>query len=153
MRSSPDDGRAFSLRIERSVAGLEQLAGWVDEVAAALRLAPATEYALRLCLEEAAANVVMHGVADAGGPQDGISLRVTPDADVLCVAIEDRCGAFNPLEVPAPERPRSLDETRVGGVGIHLMRQYACSISYERVAGMNRLQLSLERGLRRDGGP
>ena len=67
MPSAADAGHSFTLRIERSMAGLEQLGGWVDKVAAALGLDKAADYALRLCLEEAAANVVMHGTAGADG--------------------------------------------------------------------------------------
>jgi anti-sigma regulatory factor (Ser/Thr protein kinase) len=133
---------SFALRVERSTAGLVRLGGWVDGIAAALRLDTRTEYALRLCLEEAATNVVMHGAPD---DVDGgfVRLRVAPEPEVLRVIVEDRCGAFDPLTVPAPELPTSLDDARIGGLGIHLMRQYAQTIDYERRDGTNRLVLGI----------
>ena len=82
---------------------------------AALGLDAAADYALRLCVEEAAANVVMHGTAGEGGDADFVALRVEPAPDTLRVTIEDRCGAFDPLRVPAPATPQSLEEARVGG--------------------------------------
>jgi anti-sigma regulatory factor (Ser/Thr protein kinase) len=133
---------SFVLRVERSMAGLARLGGWMDKIVAALRLDSRTEYALRLCVEEAAANVVMHGVpddADAGF----VVLRVATEMEVLRVVVEDRCGAFDPLTVPTPELPRRLEDARVGGLGIHLMRQYARAIDYERRDGTNRLMLSI----------
>ena len=146
MPSKADAGDTFTLRIERSMAGLAQLGGWVDTVVAALGLSKTADFALRLCLEEAAANVVMHGVAEGGGVgADFVTLRVEPAQDALRVTIEDRCGAFDPLEVAAPEAPKNLEDARVGGLGIHLMRQYTRAISYERADGVNRLTLTIGR--------
>ena len=128
------------------MAGLELVGGWVDAITAALHLESSTEYGLRLCLEEAAANVVMHGIPGSdGGGADFVMLRIEPKAETLCVTVEDRCGAFNPLDVPTPERPTSLEDTPIGGLGIHLMRQYVRSMSYERVGDINRLTVVIGR--------
>ena len=135
---------SFALRIERSMAGLVRLGAWVDEIAAALHLEQTAEYALRLCLEEAAANVVMHGDANEGDV-GFVALGVVPGPDALEVTVEDRCGAFDPLTVPAPDRPASLEDAKVGGLGIHLMRQYAQAIRYDRVGEVNRLTLVIPR--------
>ncbi len=145
MPSAAEAGQTFTLRIERSMAGLEQVGGWVDSVAAGLGLGEATDYALRLCTEEAAANVVMHGVAGADGDAGFVALRVEPVRDALRVTIEDRCAAFDPLNVATPERPVSLEDARIGGLGIHLMRQYTRAMEYARVDGMNRLTLTIGR--------
>lgn len=145
MPSAADAGTAFALRIERSLAGLEQVGGWVDTVAASLGLDGAADYALRLCVEEAAANVVMHGTTGADGDADFVALRVEPAQDALRVTVEDRCGAFDPLQVPRPKPPASLGEANVGGLGIHLMRQYARAMDYARVDGTNRLTLTIGR--------
>jgi anti-sigma regulatory factor (Ser/Thr protein kinase) len=149
MPSAADADNAFTLQIERSMAGLARLGGWVDTVTASLGLDSAVEYALRLCVEEAAANVVMHGTAGPEAGADGgaevVALRVEPAPNALRVTVEDRCGAFDPLHVPAPEIPTNLGEARVGGLGIHLMRQYARAIDYARVDGVNRLTLTIGR--------
>jgi anti-sigma regulatory factor (Ser/Thr protein kinase) len=145
MPSATEGGSSFALRIERSITGLTQLGAWVDAVTAALGLDQAAEYALRLCLEEAAANVVMHGVACADDDADLVALRVDAERETLHVTIEDRCGAFDPLHVGRPELPTKLEDARVGGLGIHLMRQYARAIGYERAGDVNRLTLTIGR--------
>jgi sigma-B regulation protein RsbU (phosphoserine phosphatase) len=147
MPSAADAGSTFTLRIERSVAGLAQLGGWVDTVTAAVGLDAAADFAVRLCVEEAAANVVMHGEADARTHGDAgfVALRVDAAQDTLRITVEDRCGAFDPLHVPPPERPTDLAEARVGGLGIHLMRQYARAMNYERAGDVNRLTLTIGR--------
>jgi sigma-B regulation protein RsbU (phosphoserine phosphatase) len=145
MPSAADADGSFSLRIERSMAGLAQLGGWVDTITASLGLDEAADYALRLCAEEAAANVVMHGDANGHAGSGFVALRVEPAPEVVRLTVEDHCAAFDPLRVPAPSMPASLGEARVGGLGVHLMRQYARAISYERVGDMNRLTLTIGR--------
>ena len=127
------------------MAGLARLGSWVDDIAAALMLPGPAEYALRLCVEEAVANVVMHGTACAEGDAGEVGLRVKPGPDVLCVTVEDRCRPFDPLQVAAPERPADVASVRVGGLGVHLMRQYAQALGYERVDGVNRLTVTIGR--------
>ncbi len=127
--------RHFDCRLERSEVGLSRLGHWVDQVSAALALGSAADYALRLCLEEAVANIVMHG-----GPPDGaawVTLELRTDGVSLQVTIEDTCPAFD----PASERTPEPTGNRPGGHGIRLMRQYADDVSYRRVDGINRLTL------------
>ena len=122
--------------------GLARLGAWVDEVAAALCLPSAREYALRLCLEEAVANVVMHGRPVPGEPEDLVTVRLRPTLDALCLTIEDRCAPFDPLCQPAPRKPPGLRDGP-GGWGIHLMRQFARGMTYQRADGVNRLNLTI----------
>jgi serine/threonine-protein kinase RsbW len=145
MPSAADAGTSFTLRIERSMTGLEQLGDWVDSVTVAVGLNPEADYALRLCAEEAAANVVLHGASSAEGDAGFVALRVEPAADAVHLIIEDRCGPFDPIDAPPHQAPTSLEEARIGGLGIHLMRQYARAMDYARVDGINRLTLTIGR--------
>ncbi len=145
-RSVADANASFDLRIARDESGLARLGDWVDKVVSTLALEATAEYALRLCVEEAVANVVMHGVPADGADAGTVTLRLHADAEALCLAVEDHCAAFDPRHVAPPEHPSNLAEAREGGLGIHLMRQYARSIDYARLAGTNRLTLTIARG-------
>jgi anti-sigma regulatory factor (Ser/Thr protein kinase) len=59
----------------------------------------------------------------------------------LVARIEDNGSAFDPTQVPPPRVPASLDEAKVGDIGIHLMRSFASGIHYERRDGTNRLTM------------
>lgn len=128
------------------MAGLAALGGWVDAIAAATQLDARAEYALRLCLEEAAVNVVMHGEQEPGD-EGAVTLRVEAAADAVRLIVEDRCAAFDPLQVAPPEMPTRLEDTRVGGLGVHLIRQYTKAAAYRRIGGTNRLTLTIARGV------
>ncbi len=140
-----DASGTFDLRIPRNMSGLARLGDWVDKVVATLALEANAEYALRLCVEEAVANVVMHGVPAGSADAGTVALRLRADAEALCIAIEDHCAAFDPLHVAPPEHPSTLAEAHEGGLGIHLMRQYARSIDYARREGTNQLTVTIAR--------
>ena len=145
VRSGAEGDGGLVLRMPRDMDGLTRLGGWVDEVVAALHLDATAEYALRLCVEEAVANVVMHGVPVPGRDCGEVVLRLAAAGDAVRVTVEDACAAFDPLAVAAPRRPESLADAREGGLGVHLMRQYARAIGYERADGINRLTLTIAR--------
>jgi anti-sigma regulatory factor (Ser/Thr protein kinase) len=58
-----------------------------------------------------------------------------PEAAILTVI--DEGPAFDPLSVPPPVIPASLDDAPVGGLGIHLVRSYADACEYKRHGGRN----------------
>ncbi len=60
----------------------------------------------------------------------------------VMVVIEDSGRAFDPTQVPPPPKPRSIEEARIGALGIHLMRSFASEMRYERRDGRNRLTLT-----------
>ena len=59
-------------------------------------------------------------------------------------ALQDRGLPFDPTAVALPPRPASLQEARVGGLGVPLLRRIAAELDYQRTAdGRNRLNLVL----------
>ena len=145
-RSVDSDEPAFSLTIDRTPDGLLRMGPFVDRVTAALHLGQRAEYALRICLEEAVANLVLHGHPAPGDAPDIVALQLSADAHRLSTTIEDHCIPFDPRDAPVPTRPTGLAEVKIGGLGIHLMRQYAAAMDYHRVGDANRLTMTIERG-------
>ncbi len=145
MRSAADVARGFSLCLPRSMPGLLQLGGWVDQIAEALVLPAAQEYALRLCLEEAIANLVMHAEPVSGQADGRVTAQVQTRADGLLVTIEDACAPFDLLLQPVRDQQKHVASGAVGGLGIHLMRHHAQAISYQQRRRTNRLTLTIPR--------
>jgi serine/threonine-protein kinase RsbW len=65
----------------------------------------------------------------------------------LVFTIEDHAPPFDPLAEPDDGHPvpQSIDQIPVGGQGIRLLRRFAGSLAYERVAGVNRLRIAFPR--------
>jgi anti-anti-sigma factor len=148
-RGDPEDEPlAFELEVDRTMHGVRRAGAWVDELAILLNLSGETEYALRLCLEEAVTNIVNHATPEPGavgeGGQDSVTLRLLANTTALRVTIEDHCGAFNPLDTPLPQPDAPAPESE-GGLGITLLRRHADQVSWERVGTTNRLSITLPR--------
>ena len=90
-----------------------------------------------LAMEEMFANVVMHGFPDQAEHQ--ILIRVWMEDDTVALSIEDDGVAFNPLEAPPVEISGPPEELKVGGLGIHLVRNVMEQVEYSRLGDRNRL--------------
>ena len=55
--------------------------------------------------------------------------------------VDDEAPAFNPLEAPELAALSPDEETRVGGQGIRLVRQFADAVEYQPKASGNRLRM------------
>ncbi len=103
-------------------------------------LEQAMSHHLMLVVEELFSNIVKYGHDDDGRHE--ITVRLRQEADRVVIEIEDDGRAFNPLTLPEPDIEASVEDRRVGGLGIHLVRRLMDHITYERRGAANRLTLS-----------
>ena len=87
-------------------------------------ISPQVEFAADLALEEHITNILTHG----GATKVVIGYEV--EADFFVISVEDNGKAFDPLTAPRPNIDISLKEKPVGGLGIHLMREFMNELSY-----------------------
>ncbi len=107
-------------------------------------LADAARYNAELVFEEITANIIGHGAPDGHALEVRVSLEASRDWIVL--TFEDNGVPFDPRNRPDPPPQRSLDEARIGGYGLMLVRRAATAMDYARTAeGCNRLIVQLPR--------
>ncbi len=90
---------------------------------------------VQLALEEHLTNILSYGYGDKLEHQ--IRVRIQFSAPELRVEVEDDGRPFNPLERPAPELSKPIEERPVGGLGIHMMRKSLDGMEYRREGGKN----------------
>lgn len=129
-------------------ADLASVTSFLDESQAfidACGLEGRAAYATELALEELLTNVVKY--AYRGAPDD--SRRVVVDvrvgADGVAVEVADRGDPFDPTAERLDDLPESLDERRVGGLGLRLVRTFARDVAYRREGGRNVVTVTLDR--------
>lgn len=123
---------ASSIELPGLLAAIGDAGDWLKAWLAPRAVPADTVFAMRLCLEEAMANIAMHGNPD-GAVAIGASLAEEPGRMVL--SIRDDGHPFDPV---AAELPEGRD---IGGNGLLLLRRYCSEIGYRRAEGRNELTL------------
>jgi anti-sigma regulatory factor (Ser/Thr protein kinase) len=128
------------LILESKLSEIARIPPWIETLAALHSIPERARFAMDLCLEEAVSNVIRHGYA--GEPNHEVTLRCeTHRDDFITIVVEDDAPPFNPLLVREPPAPASLADVSVGGQGIHLIKQFADGVEYERKPAGNRLTM------------
>jgi serine/threonine-protein kinase RsbW len=96
--------------------------------------------AFELALEEIFLNIVMHGSRPGAAPRVEVSLDL--GTDLVTMTVEDDGPEFDPLTLAHPDVTASLADRRVGGLGVHLVRNVMDTVSYARLAGRNQLRMA-----------
>ena len=116
---------------------------WVEALVAEYAVPADTAFDIHLCLEEALSNIIRHGYR--GQPDHTVTVDcASPEANHVVFTIEDEAPPFDPLSASLIEdEPVSspADYLRPGGRGILLLRKFAGTLAYERLAGGNRLTI------------
>ncbi len=98
-------------------------------------------YAVETAVEELVTNVIKYGYEDEH--QHEILLTTTIRDGNIQLVVEDDGHEFDPTRHETPDLNRSIDEIPTGGLGLHLVRQLADRMSYERVGNRNRVMVEL----------
>lgn len=131
------------LQLDARPEELPRIATSVEELAERDDWPPKLLFQVNLVLEELALNVMTHG--RAGGARN-LDVIVNSAPDAITIELADDGPRFDPLE-EAPEFDPDLpiEERRIGGVGVHLVRTLVDDASYRFEDGKNRLTLVVPR--------
>ncbi len=96
--------------------------------------------AVKVAIEEAVVNVMKYAYPD--GTTGDVTIEAASNDERLKFTIVDGGKVFDPTVMPEVDTTLSAKERRIGGLGIHIMRQYMDSMNYERIDNLNVLTLS-----------
>lgn len=96
-------------------------------------------YTLDLILDELLSNTIKYGYDDAGAHT--ISIAFAVDADCVRLTVIDDGHEFDPMGNHGADVTRPLQERRVGGVGLLLVKNLSREMNYRRESGKNILEI------------
>ncbi len=133
-----DDTRELILR--NDIAELYNLKKYIDSLALEWKMDQKLVININLVLEEVLTNIIFYGYADK--QQHQILLFFSKQDGRLEIRVEDDARPFNPLETDIPEDfDKPLEKRKIGGLGIHLMKNLMDNFSYKRENNKNILIL------------
>jgi len=134
-----------SIRFKNDLTEIERLTQEVGLWCRDQALSEDIEFVIDLVLDELVSNVIRHGLKDNG--EHFIEVNLHCDRRDLTLEVEDDGVPFNPLDAPIPDITLPIEERRVGGLGIHLVRQFMDTLAYERRGERNYLLMKKSLGV------
>ena len=116
-----------------AVIALSEREEWPDECS----------YRVHLALEELVLNVMDYGYDD---DSSDIEINIISNNESVTMEIVDSGKPFDPLhDAPEPDLDASVNERRIGGLGVHLVRTLMDQMHYKRENDQNRLTIVARR--------
>jgi anti-sigma regulatory factor (Ser/Thr protein kinase) len=125
--------------IETDPGQLERIAAEVEKIGEQEDWPQELVFRVNLALEELGLNIINYG-HDEGLHE--IEFTVTSQAEAVTIEISDDGRPFDPLsDAPVPDVSASIEDRRIGGLGVHLVRTMMDDLRYQRVGGRNHITL------------
>lgn len=136
-------GREFSFDFDATLDNLERVRDFVEAAGVELGASRTALADLKLAVDEAVTNVVLHGYRGEGGP---VTISIVGDGADVVVRIRDQAAAFDPSVQPDPKLDTPLEERAFGGMGLFLIRKMTDAMEFAALKEQgNELRL-LKRG-------
>lgn len=139
-RKGYENSNVVSYECEADVSNLGLMLDPIIDRLRELNTDKKTVYQINLALEELFANVANY----AYYPDKGmihISFGIKEDTKELTVIIKDEGKPFNPLESEEPDITAPLQERKIGGLGLFIVKNTMDSLEYVRESNSNVLTI------------
>jgi anti-sigma regulatory factor (Ser/Thr protein kinase) len=131
----------LSLHIKNDIKEVSGLMAQVEAVLAEKRVSDRAMYKVNLVLEEILTNIIKYAYQD-DRPHE-IFVQIHVDENAIRIHVQDDGTEFDPQKIPEPDLELPIEEMKVGGLGLHLIRANVETIDYERKGTRNHLTVRL----------
>lgn len=127
------------MQIEPHTAEVVRLNSWLDASLQAAGTQSQTASDLKLCINEAIANLISYAFGGIKSPFIVVELAL--DANSAKAVLFDNGSPFDLRTWPESDKPKSLENLKPGGFGIFLIRERARKLVYEPKGSYNKLTI------------
>jgi anti-sigma regulatory factor (Ser/Thr protein kinase) len=127
--------------ILNKIRDLSRMPELVAQLAERQGLSADVVFGMNVALDEMLSNIIKYGYTDDAIHE--IRIRLSVSNGMLVAEIEDDGQPFDPCAAGPVDVDAPLEERKVGGLGIHIVRALMAEVGYARVAGRNRLVMKM----------
>ena len=131
--------KEYSFELKSDLSELDSLCQNLETFGEKFGLPKKLIFEINLALDELFTNIISYGFQD--DREHVIKVTLIPENEQLCLCIEDDGKPFNPIEFESPDVACSVEECKIGGLGIHIMKKLMDEVCYERCDDKNILNL------------
>ena len=128
-----------SFKLKSNLSELDALCQNLEKFGQSMGLSKKCIFEANLALDELFTNIISYGFDDKN--EHAITITIALQNDDLVVHIEDDGMPFNPTQAETPDLECSIEECRIGGLGIHLAKNLMDEVCYQRCKDKNILTL------------
>ena len=128
-----------SIALTNDIQQVPRLNDFVKEVCETVEMSHEDTLKMKVAIEEAVVNVMKY--AYPAGTTGDVTVEAASNDVRLKFTIIDSGKPFDPTVQADVDTTLSAKDRRIGGLGIHIIRQYMDSINYERMDNLNVLTL------------
>ena len=128
-------GPGFRMTIGADRREIARVNAAFAEFADAHALPASVRRSLHVVLDELLSNTIAYGFAGREGGE--VTVEAVLRTDRVCITLTDDGKPFDPLGMAAPDTALPVEQRRIGGLGIHLVRRMMDEVSYQRQADRN----------------
>jgi serine/threonine-protein kinase RsbW len=135
----------FELKIDSKLENLSVIADFIATVMLQLGIEGGV-YEVQTAVDEACTNITKYAYS---GREGIIAISCELQGNDFIITIIDSGRPFDPSLVPPPDLETDLEERKIGGLGIHLMRKLMDKVSYNVDTQKGNMLIMRKRVLRR----
>jgi len=125
--------------LKNQLTELTLLASAIEDFAEKTGLDMQAIFKINLALDELVTNIVSYAYDDESLHQ--IEITLSYDAPIFTASLIDDGKAFDPTMTTEPDVDTSLEQRKVGGLGVHFVKTLMDKIDYNRHAQKNHVRL------------
>ncbi len=129
----------ITFKLKNKLSELDTLCQNLERFGESIGLSPKFIFETNLALDELFTNIISYGYSDK--KVHIITVEISLQNNELLFSIEDDGLPFNPTEVEEPDLGCSIEECKIGGLGIHLAKNLMDEVCYQRCKEKNILTL------------
>jgi len=114
------DKPAFDLCVDAELDNLQEIRNYIDRAGKSFGVDATVLADLRLVVDEAVTNVILHGYKDGKGL---VEIHMEQDDDAVIIRIRDKGLHFDANHVATPQLDTALADRPFGGMGMFLIRK------------------------------
>jgi len=132
--------KEFELKVDSKLENLNRINEFMTETMRDYNIHNSKDiHAVQLSVEEAFTNIIKHAYSNKSEGMIVIRCLLSKLGDKFIVNIMDWGIAFDPIVLPKPDTESSLNERKVGGLGVFFMKKFMDEVKYVRCKDMNLL--------------
>ncbi len=129
----------LSFKLKNNISELDKLGRKLNAFGEGIGLSKKCIFQINLALDELFTNIVSYGFPDNG--RQSILVALSHDNGKISVKLEDSGIPFDPASRQMSTPETKIEDCKIGGLGLHLVKKIMDEITYQRCGKKNIITL------------